>query len=118
MSAKAINNEAMMKDREFLNLAHETGTRMDQLQPETDPGLRLSWGAMNLGGAMAAQAMIEHLGTKDELKLLKNVLSAEDSGVLQTIAVNLAVRSFVSAMELCAAAAWRFRPGTALGGGH
>ena len=96
--------------QELLNLAGEAGTQIQAVWPDSQADRRLFWTAVNLGGALAAVGMIDKLETVDGLAELRAVLQVEPFDVLEAAAVGLAARSAVSAMDLCAAAAWRIKP--------
>jgi len=82
---------------------------MAEIRPGCGGDRCLFWAAMNLGGVFVAVAMIDRLRTEDGLAQLRDALSVEPYDVLEAIAVGLAARSAVSAVDLCASAAWRFR---------
>lgn len=100
---------------EFLSIATSTARAISDSSPEANPGSRLFWAAVNLAGTLTAVALIDLLATRPGLDRLREVLGVESHDVLEAMAVGIAARGAVSAMDLCAATAWRIQPGTRRG---
>jgi hypothetical protein len=108
----------MDKAQGFLELAAAAERKIRKAWPASEAGRRLFWAAMNLGGVQVAVGMIEQLATVQGLRRLQETVRVEPYDVLEAAAVGLAARSAVSAMDLCAAAAWSVRPATPIAHGQ
>ncbi len=103
----------MDKAQELFDLAGKAEARITAQYPTSGAGPRLGWAAFNLGGVLAAVSMIDKLANSRGLGELRAALGIDSYDVIEAAAVGLAARGAVSAMDLCAAAAWTTKGGAA-----